>query len=131
VERARREAEAAKAAFDAVRQELEKALREERRLNRNLEGENAKLKAELDKLKRKVKAQEAPKSKQESSGLDRGYFGVMRVVQAEDLKAGTPSSAARPEEPGSGVVTTYFHRLGPVGIVMARYQWFNEPRKAK
>jgi hypothetical protein len=79
--------------------------------------------------------------------LDRSYFGVLRVSQRTEIKGfpyttlmhGTtnhgmnflpPENEAdrgNPEKDKSRLATTYYHQLGPVGIVMQKFNWFNDP----
>jgi hypothetical protein len=80
---------------------------------------------------------------------DRSYFGVLRVSQRADPSAPTfpyttlmhgttnhgmnflpPSDEkewGNPEKDKSRLATTYYHQLGPVGIVMQKFNWFNDP----
>lgn len=83
---------------------------------------------------------------------DRSYFGIIRVKQSDQMIAGAaykynqlihghinhgmnfllPTKAediGKPDRDFSRVATTYYHRLGPAGIVMEKFNWF--PAKSK
>jgi hypothetical protein len=80
----------------------------------------------------------------EAEYADRSYFGVLRVSQETrvtgfpytTLMHGTtnhgmnflppsdPKDLGNPEKDKSRLATTYYHQLGPVGMVMLKYNWF-------
>jgi hypothetical protein len=74
---------------------------------------------------------------------DRSYFGVLRVKKQSQEgidyntlihghinhgmnfeQPGDPSKRGNPEYDFSRLATTYYHRKGPAGIVMEKYNWF-------
>jgi hypothetical protein len=74
----------------------------------------------------------------------RSYFGVIRVKRGADRGDGIPYTTlihghinhgqnyVKPNDPSkdedfSRLATTYYHRKGPVGIVMEKFNWFKDP----
>ncbi len=84
-------------------------------------------------------------SRDESLYRGRSYFGVLRVLKGTEdttlgeleytyLMHGTTYHGRnyRPtkQEPGlARLATTYYHRYGPVGVVMEQYNWFANQRQ--
>jgi hypothetical protein len=77
---------------------------------------------------------------------DRSYFGILRVLEATNelgtytsLRHGTtlhgqnfrrPESKkdwGNPEKDWSRLANTYYHRRGPAGVVMEKFNWFHGP----
>jgi hypothetical protein len=57
--------------------------------------------------------------------LARKYLRIGHSLFAVALP---PSPAERPEEPdGTRLATTYYHRHGPVGQILSRFDWFPSP----